>query len=82
MIHPENTRRIKKAQEALAEYVRIAEDTLPTDVEVGVIDLLADLRHFCEWAEIDYYKLDVVADRHHTEERGLNSSSVKDWRPE
>jgi len=76
MIHPDNARRIKRAQSALKKYSSLPEDG------TGVIDLLADLRHFCEAAGIDYDNCDRIARAHFTEECNLNTYSRKEWRPE
>lgn len=82
MLHPDNAKRIQRAQAALAEYVRTYEDVPLADVQDGIMDLLADLRHFCEAMGQNYDSLNRVANGNYLEERKLNTSSKKDWRPE
>lgn len=82
MLHPDNAKRIQRAQAALEEYVKIDDDVPLADVQDGVADLLADLRHFCEAMGQNFDSLNRVANRNYREERELNTSSKKDWRPE
>lgn len=77
-MHPENIKRSKRAKAALRRYIGVHEDT-----ETGVVDLLADLRHFCDSVGLDFDNCDRIAIGHYAEEQTYNNiAGVKEWRPD
>lgn len=80
-MHPTNIKRSKRAQAALGKYVRMNDETLLEDIETGLVDLLADLRHFCDHAGLDFDKCAGMATGHYMDERTYNAFGVKEWRP-
>jgi hypothetical protein len=61
--------RIATACSAL-KSASIARGDYPAICDEAVIDLLADLRHFCEARRIDYGSCDRIAQRHFEAETG------------
>lgn len=59
-----NTARVKNAREALTKY----REGDPHDKQANVIDLLTDLRHYCDAHNLDFTACDLIAQGHHTEE--------------
>jgi len=84
-MHPENIDRAKRAEKALRKYY-IKENRLveELDVECAIIDLLADLRHFCDYIgmESEYEDCDRTAATHYGTEKEFNLKGRKEWRPE
>lgn len=62
-----NARRVATARAALSAAVAARAD-VPAVCDEAVIDLLADLRHFCVARRIDYAECDRVASGHYQAE--------------
>jgi hypothetical protein len=67
------TTNIKRAQAAI-EAAAFAKNG---NVEDDLVDLLADIRHACDLAGIDFAKIDRRAYGHYCAERGGNRSRTK-----
>lgn len=61
-----NRRKVERANRALTIY------GVRTEGDAAVIDLLADLRHFCEARGMDFDDLNRIAGNHYTDEGGAN----------
>lgn len=59
-----NRRRVNKARQALNLY------DLKTEQKCALIDLLADLRHYCDTRKWDFGDLDRTAYDHYCAEKG------------
>jgi hypothetical protein len=64
-----NTQRIEAARAALARAAWVRGD-VPCYGDEALIDLLADLRHFCTVTSIDFDACDRLAAMHFAEEIG------------
>ena len=62
-----NARRVATARAALSAAVAARAD-VPAVCDEAVIDLLADLRHFCAARRIDYAECDRIASGHYATE--------------
>lgn len=62
-----NARRVATARAALSAAVAARAD-VPAVCDEAVIDLLADLRHFCAARRIDYAECDRIASGHYQTE--------------
>lgn len=60
----DNSRRIGTARFALASSLWARGENPQLFEEEAVIDLLADLRHFCREESIDYSRCDRIAGQH------------------
>ena len=58
-----NARRVATARAALSAAIAVRADT-PAICDEAVIDLLADLRHFCAARRIDFAACDRIASGH------------------
>lgn len=65
----QNTMRIETARAALARAAW-ARNEAPAYDEDAVTDLLADIRHLCAAAGLDFYRCDRVAAMHFEAENG------------
>ena len=63
-----NARRIATARAALTTAMAVRADC-PIISDDAVIELLADLRHFCAGRNIDFIACNVVAQEHFNHER-------------
>ena len=62
-----NARRVATARAALSAAVAARAD-VPAVCDEAVIDLLADLRHFCAARRIDFAECDRIAGAHYATE--------------
>ncbi|MFI4915127.1 MAG: hypothetical protein ACIAS6_01295 [Phycisphaerales bacterium JB060] len=60
--------RVDAASFALRQH-QWAKGDLMVEDDVAVIDLLADLRHYCQAQRLDYEDLDGIANAHYLIER-------------
>ncbi len=67
-----NARRIATARAALSTAIAVRAD-MPVISDIAVIDLLADLRHFCIARHIDFAACDATAQSHFDAEFGGRS---------
>lgn len=58
-----NARRVATARAALTTAIAVRAD-MPAISDIAVIDLLADLRHFCAARHIDFEACDATAQSH------------------
>lgn len=49
------------------------------DVEADVIDLLVDLRHYCDATGLDFGRINRTAQHYHEEEVGQQGLAKKTW---
>lgn len=64
----QNEKRAARAKRALCHVYGRAEVRL--EPECAVIDILTDLRHFCDSARLAFGELDRIAHGHYVSERG------------
>lgn len=60
-LEPTNTERAAKAAEKVKGYA----GEKANDVEADVVDLLVDLRHYCDAVGLDFGRLNRTARHHH-----------------
>lgn len=68
----EKTRRIQKALKSVLEHAELDarhRDYFLHEVEDGIVDLLANLRHLCDKKKLDFGDLDRKANHHYLEEK-------------
>lgn len=74
-LNPTNNERAAKAAEKVKGYAREKAD----DVEADVVDLLVDLRHYCDAVGLDFGRLNRTARHHHEAEVGQHGLAKKTW---
>lgn len=74
-LEPTNTERAAKAAEKVKGYAGEKAD----DVGADVVDLLVDLRHYCDAEGLDFGRLNRAARNHHEEEVGAQGLAKKTW---
>lgn len=75
LLDPTNNERAARAAEKVKGYAGEKAD----DVEADVVDLLADLRHYCDAVGLDFGRLNRTARHHHEAEVGQHGLAKKTW---
>jgi hypothetical protein len=71
-----NDDRAKWAHDALERFCAVTGQRLPEDNLEALLDLLCDLRHWCDRHQVDYSRADRNAQCHYDEEIGLEGGEV------
>lgn len=74
-LEPTNNERAAKAAEKVKGYAGEKAE----DVEADVVDLLVDLRHYCDAVGLDFGRLNRTARHHHEAEVGQHGLAKKTW---
>lgn len=74
-LEPTNTERAAKAAKKVKGYAGEKAD----DVEADVVDLLVDLRHYCDAVGLDFGRMNRSARYHHEAEVGQYGLAKKTW---
>lgn len=69
--HPENRKRAKRGEAALkARIEAVGEHFNPRAVDyLEIASLLADIRHYCDAKDIDYYRAEGLSYEHYSAEK-------------
>lgn len=74
-LDPTNNERAAKVAEKVKGYAGEKAE----DVEADVVDLLVDLRHYCDAVGLDFGRLNRTARHHHEAEVGQHGLAKKTW---